>query len=464
MLKPFFFFFLSLWLPRQVLAQCDSLPIDFAFTYLSEDTVLLLNTSAGFDTYEWTIEGGAVIEEYERSAFVVQQAGSDSISVCLTGRMPEGCQQSLCRRLAPGHPNDYCSNTDCILPGDANGDRRANQYDLLNIGLGFGIEGPERMVFPVPDDPTFWAPVFNENWDESLGPVNFKHLDCDGNGVIDAWDVLAIQNNYTPAGHLQNELTPGATPVGIKLDSRIETQSEDITKATITAELSIGNPNLPVEDLHGLALRLSFPDQPFKIESIRESLPDSGLLGPAGSLLRLEKRLGVEEKRDFFDFALSKKNSSGSDGFGQVAAFNIISADIIELLSSPAIPFKVAIEGLILIDENGDTLSYDIPVDTVCINFIDNISTSAREVILSGEEVQLSPNPSDGVVLLQTVNGLRFEEYTLINMTGQVVEHRKMQGLTREALRLRFRQPGWYVLKIKTSSGLVNKRILLLHK
>ena len=282
LVNAFLLFLVGVFLPFQLTAQCDTLDVTFTFSYLSEDTILVLNTTEDFDTYEWSVEGGQLIAEYDHSLFIVQQA--DSLSICLTGKTLDDCQKTVCKQIFPGHQEDLCLQTDCIWPGDANGDRKANHYDLLNIGLGIGTTGPPRAVFPNPEDPIFWAPTYNTNWEQSAGMINYKHLDCDGNGVVDEKDILAIYKNYTPATNLNNQITEGAAPVELALKSAIEYQEGSPAKVIISGDLMLGSLPLPVEDLHGLALRLRFPDQPFEIESIQLNVEDTDHLGAADEL------------------------------------------------------------------------------------------------------------------------------------------------------------------------------------
>ncbi len=457
LLKAFFLLFSLMVQAIQANGQCEDQNISFTFSYLSEDTVLLLNTTTGFDEYSWTVEGGTIISEFDRSIFVVQEA--DGLSVCLEGVIPDSCQQERCRQIFYGHQEDLCSLTDCVWPGDANGDRKANQYDLLNIGLGFGATGPARTIHPVPHDPIYWAPSFSDDWQHALGPVNYKHFDCDGNGIVDEQDILAIERNYTPEQKLTNEVRPGAPPVGLELKSRIEHYGDSSTLVNITLDISLGAGVLPIEDLHGLALRLTFPEQPFRFQQVRAEMEPSDFF--SDDVLTVEKRVSISEKEDFFDFAVTKKNTAGTTGFGKAASFRIISADIIELISSPATPFKVTIEGLLLINSKGDTIAYDLSRDTACINFIDNIVSTNQPAQLDDYRLQVAPNPNNGSFLLQTQGEVQLSSYTVFNMNGQVLKTQKIGG-TQVYIQLQDFRPGWYVLKVQTNKGLRHQRVLII--
>ena len=59
--------------------------------------------------------------------------------------------------------------------------------------------GPAREEFPIADNPTAWAPNTSTDWDHwTNNSINYKHLDCDGDGAIGEDDVQAIIDNYRP--------------------------------------------------------------------------------------------------------------------------------------------------------------------------------------------------------------------------------------------------------------------------
>ena len=84
---------------------------------------------------------------------------------------------------------------DYVRPGDTNKDGKANAYDVLPVGVGHYASGSPR-----PDATTAWMPQFAPNWLESVsGHVNYKHLDCNGNGVVNEYDADVILVNKKSA-------------------------------------------------------------------------------------------------------------------------------------------------------------------------------------------------------------------------------------------------------------------------
>ena len=90
-------------------------------------------------------------------------------------------------------PFDSSCAPNQIYPGDANYDQIANNVDLLPIGLYFGETGPARI------NPSLnWVAQDADPWGDSLVSTgaDIKHIDTDGNGVINDDDTLAIHLNY----------------------------------------------------------------------------------------------------------------------------------------------------------------------------------------------------------------------------------------------------------------------------
>ena len=89
-----------------------------------------------------------------------------------------------------------------MFPGDANNDGVANQYDILPVGVAYGMEG-----FPRPGASPIWQPQFQPfAWPQNLpvSGVNLAFVDSDGNGLIDSLDIDAIAFNFASTSFLAN--------------------------------------------------------------------------------------------------------------------------------------------------------------------------------------------------------------------------------------------------------------------
>ena len=79
-----------------------------------------------------------------------------------------------------------------VYPGDVNNDWEVSNLDILELGLHFLKTETSRSVFG-----NNWQPYYSINWIDTLSNGrNLNHADCDGNGIINLDDTLAIYNNY----------------------------------------------------------------------------------------------------------------------------------------------------------------------------------------------------------------------------------------------------------------------------
>jgi photosystem II stability/assembly factor-like uncharacterized protein len=85
-----------------------------------------------------------------------------------------------------------------VFPGDANNDGFVNKDDLIPIAIYYNANGDRRI------NPSLeWKAqkiFFTEGWE----PANACYTDCDGNGIVDSKDVLAIIINWGASRLIQN--------------------------------------------------------------------------------------------------------------------------------------------------------------------------------------------------------------------------------------------------------------------
>ncbi len=101
---------------------------------------------------------------------------------------------------------------DCVWPGDTDNNGIVNNLDLLSIGPALKKEGPKREIFA-----EYWRPFFANQWSEKTPQsVNFKHIDCNGSGLINKDDVNPVKNNFYSTNY-KYEIWGGYNIVGDEL-------------------------------------------------------------------------------------------------------------------------------------------------------------------------------------------------------------------------------------------------------
>ncbi|MEO1628769.1 MAG: Ig-like domain-containing protein, partial [Bacteroidota bacterium] len=107
--------------------------------------------------------------------------------------------------LDMGTPTDTFCIADCVWSGDADNNGTVDITDLLPVGYSTGEVGPTRSGAN-----TNWYGQFGDNWRREItqGEVNLKHVDTNGDGVVNVSDTAAISQSYG----LTHNLTPGNLP------------------------------------------------------------------------------------------------------------------------------------------------------------------------------------------------------------------------------------------------------------
>lgn len=346
-------------------------------------------------------------------------------------------------------------STDYVMPGDADRDHRANVQDLLNIGVGHYSNGAPR-----PEATTNWSPQFAPNWDESIKQtVNYKHLDCDGNGTVNEFDADVIIKHYaaldtTPVGFLEN-----LPQLRIEFDKdTIIVDPNNPAPVEINGTIKVGTSSRPALGLYGLSFALQYPEY---VNHNPDADYDDDFFGSSNHMLWLAKDVHDHSQ---LDIGLTRKNGASVNGYGRVAkvAFNtdvIIIIDIIARGESKPVPFSVPVRGLKAIDKNGNVFKLSVPIeqDTVWIKSLQ--TTGTQEEILR-TKVIVSPNPATTQAEVY-FSDLQVESVEVINSLGQKV----LTPRTIEDRRVRFDVSNWqsgvYTLRVRTKDGMIEKKLVV---
>lgn len=110
----------------------------------------------------------------------VMQEGVSELQALYDANFATGCTMAL-----------VCEE-DCIWSGDLNADGIANHEDLLAYGFGMTETGEARMA------PYNWSPKGGSNWgsEQLVSGNDTKHLDADGNGLVDGADFGKTIQHY----------------------------------------------------------------------------------------------------------------------------------------------------------------------------------------------------------------------------------------------------------------------------
>lgn len=347
------------------------------------------------------------------------------------------------------------TGTDYVMPGDANGDKRANVYDLLSLGLGFSATGSPR-----PFATTAWAPQFAPAWlNHSLDGINFKHLDCDGNGTVNEFDRNAIEQHYSPIDTTRSTLAGNAPDVWVKFAvDTIKINANNPMPLQIGADIMVGKSTQPVFGLYGLAFALRYPE--YMNHDPEIYVGANSFFGFPTDILLLPKD---NYDRRQYDLGFSRKYGQGVSGYGSIAKLNfttdiIIIIDVIERGGSTIIPVTVPALGIRAYDATGKEMALGGQVqDTLWVKLEETTTTQGNAI---ESQVLLFPNPATEAAILLT-GDLHVEQIEVFNKLGQRVRGIEPSGNRTTRFETQSWPKGLYTIRIQTREGTVTKRLLV---
>lgn len=423
-----------------------------SFSYMSDNgAVDFYNASSGnYTHWKWEMGDG---NEMQNTVLESYDYGDVNIyTVCLTVWNNNGCSNKFCDYVYTGS-DDICEFANCVYPGDTNEDGGANVYDLLPIGVGYGIEGPPRQVDDL-DLALDWSAQFAPDWGiETINGNDFKHIDCNGDGEINGEDIEAIEVNYESPTDVFMVQAPGS-PV-FWLDFEWDTiLVNDDTPALIEleADLMAGTSVQPIQDLNGFALQLHFDDEMVATDGILVDYNDNSFFGHSNDIYWMRKNR--EDDGGEFDLGFTRKGNE-TTGFGKIATLKfIIIGDVIARNANTS--FEVTLTDLVAVNDDGAMLTIGelAPASVYVVNKV----TSTHEEWLN-EQVQVYPNPVSSLLQVR-VEGLHTESAAVYNAIGQKVDEWSTLSNSFE-LDVTGWQKGIYFLQVQTDQGLANKRIVV---
>lgn len=147
--------------------------------------------------------------------------------------------------------------------GDVNVDNLVYYIDLLLIGLGYGVFG---LVWVNQDN--FWSFVVVMNWDSIfVDGINYKYVDCNGDGIIDEVDCMVLMDNY---GLLYGVFEFIIEFLGIDLDLLvfINFLVDQFSGVIFQVFIFIGLVNMFVQNVYGVVFIVQFDFEVINFDEI----------------------------------------------------------------------------------------------------------------------------------------------------------------------------------------------------
>ncbi len=134
-----------------------------------------------------------------------------------------------------------------VWPGDANADHTVNYLDIFPLGVYYGELGIPRQNTSVN-----WQAKEAYPWNQmQQNAINLCHADCNGNGIIDIADSIAVMNNINFT-HTKSQLTKAVNaPISYQISKPLYFPGD-----TVKISISLGDSILQADSLYGLGISL----------------------------------------------------------------------------------------------------------------------------------------------------------------------------------------------------------------
>lgn len=264
-----------------------------------------------------------------------------------------------------------------VWPGDANSDGSTDNLDVLELGLHYTQTGAPRASVS-----NSWQSYFANNWTGTItNGSNLNHSDCNGDGVIDANDTLAIYNNYG----LTHAFKPAQTTTVNPQLSIVPDQAAVVKGTWGTASVYLGDATTNINNINGVAFTVDFDNTLIEPNSIWLEYQNSFM--DAGQNLHFQKP----------DFANSKlytasthTASNNVSGFGKIATLHY------QILSSLATDevLNIGVSQAYQSDASGTISPLTTGAGTLMAI---GASVGIKENSFNGN-ILITPNPTNGLL------------------------------------------------------------------
>ena len=347
-----------------------------------DTTELIFYTSASLSSIAWSPTAGLSTSTSATTADTVH----GSVTYHITATDTVGCVVKDSITVSAYH--------NCIWPGDANSDLVADNNDILAIGMAFGDTGAVR-----PHASLVWVGQPASSWDSTFATgVNCVHADCDGNGVVDYSDTIAVYQNYGLTHHKHSASRSGQYPIYITTDKQLYGPSD-----TIRVHLNLSDGRNLIQKIYGIAY--SFDMTSAATGQIISMNQKNSWLNTGLTFERLSSAGSAQ-------IAQCRVSHMDTAGYGTIAEIDILCSHIPHVIDS--VTFMVS--NIRAITARGDSVTFSVQPQTVAI------SQYPLGIDLTDAEhsIELYPNPNTGSFRVIQSSAMR-TKMTVTDELGRVV-------------------------------------------
>ena len=331
---------------------------------------------------------------------------------------------------------------DCVWPGDLNANGIANNLDALAYGIAFGQTGPTRT-----DANTMWEGQTVENWGPSL-PVlgaDYKHVDADGNGVIDINDQFVIAVNYNQTNENFVELLGNNLPGD---DLFLVPQNTEVAPGgSLIFDIHLGTEENPISDLYGIGFRIDIDTQ--YVQEVNFDFSESWV-GTDDDYFGFGK---FSDEIDHAGVAVTRLDGNTVSGFGKIAQVEIVIIDVVlglEQDTTTCLPFPIEFKNVLAIDaEEGDLMVRSQGKEMLLKH--PSQLTNTNDVRIEDTSLSIFPNPASDILWIESVQE-KIESVAIFNQLGQQILQQSFENTADEIIQINLKNTsissGFYFVEV----------------
>lgn len=336
--------------------------------------------------------------------------------------------------------------TDSVWPGDANADGQAHNLDLLTIGIGYGTNGLLR-----PNATINWQPESSPAWGLQLqSGVDYKHIDCNGDAVIDVDDTLAVIQNYALTHNFSGIETRDDNDPMLYLVAPVDTV---LTGSSVIVPVSLGSETVKASDVYGIAFTVHYNPDLLQINSMGISFNNSWFGVHGLNAISIRKNFHAE---GMMDVAFTRIDHQNITGYGTIGELSFITIDNLSGKQTLYETLALEITDVRLIRNDESIVDIGVQNDSIVVTDLDN---AVNELSSLEAGISVYPNPARDVLNVVIESNVQSPMFSaeVLNATGQVIS---ISYLTSPISNLDVSDlaAGVYFLRISTEEGNVSKR------
>lgn len=341
-----------------------------------------------------------------------------------------------CWNYAYVHVPDSCFY---VWPGDANSDNVVDNDDVLAIGLGYGVSESPRLNASLS-----WIQQYAYDWTDSLtGGTNYKHLDCDGDGIIGFSDTNAVVQNY---GFVHaNRTIPLTAITGANIYLEASTDSTGEGNA-IDVAVKLGDQQTPVDSIYGISFSINY--DPTLVDPLFTGMTfNTSWYGTNGTnMIGFAKNLPAQGR---IDIALTGIDHLNRSGYGDIGTFRIVTTDNLSGIAS----LDLTVTDIYAITASENTKQVGAVNDTVVINPLLTSISGRGDMVYS-----FYPNPAEDELTVAAPSGAELN-VELLDLSGKSTLVFVVSG--KSTIDVSSLSTGMYLMKVSDGRGVKFEKLVI---